>query len=456
MKANKIKLNGEVILDLTLDTATPETVAKGVTFHMADGTLSTGKATMDGASIKEKDVNFYDYDGTLLYSYTVEAAQALIELPPLPEQKGLICQGWNYDLETIKSYNREVDVGATYITDDGKTRLYISIDQEYTTDVTLSFTQTKSYGVTIDWGDGSSTETVSGTGSKTTKPKHTYASAGDYVITLEATNGTFGLGDNGNYNLFGVYPQLPQTPMNFLKRVEIGSNAVLNKRAFLACTSIVHVTIPNGITTIGEWTFHDCYTLKFLVIPNGVTTVAFGQFYQCLSLSKVVFPNSVTEIGSETFDRCYTLSDIVIPDKVTVLSSKMFQSCYALTNVSISGSVTSLGESVFYLSRKLERFVIPDGVTELPAKLFMECPSLTGAVIPKGVTSVAQGVFYNCLSLRVVDFTSHTSVPTLGSTNVFSSVPTDCEIRVPAALYDEWIAATNWSTSSIASRIVAV
>jgi hypothetical protein len=78
----------------------------------------------------KKDVNFYDYDGTRLYSYTVEEAQALTELPPLPTQPGLICQEWNYDLVTIKSYNRAMDIGATYITDDGKTRLYIRIATE--------------------------------------------------------------------------------------------------------------------------------------------------------------------------------------------------------------------------------------------------------------------------------------------------------------------------------------
>ena len=46
------------------------------------------------------------------------------------------------------------------------------------------------------------------------------------------------------------------------------------------------------------------------------------------------------------------------------------------------------------------------------------------------------------------------SAPTLSNTNAFTDIPADCEIRVPAALYDEWIAATNWST--YASKIVAV
>jgi hypothetical protein len=44
------------------------------------------------------------------------------------------------------------------------------------------------------------------------------------------------------------------------------------------------------------------------------------------------------------------------------------------------------------------------------------------------------------------DFSKHESVPTLEATSAFKSIPSDCKIVVPDALYDEWIAATNWST----------
>ena len=90
-------------------------------------TAPTGKAyspvtvnVSGGGAVEAKDVNFYDYDGTLLHSYTAAEAQALTVLPELPTREGLICQGWNYDLATIKEYNGAVDVGALYITDDGK------------------------------------------------------------------------------------------------------------------------------------------------------------------------------------------------------------------------------------------------------------------------------------------------------------------------------------------------
>ena len=75
-------------------------------------------------------------------------------------------------------------------------------------------------------------------------------------------------------------------------------------------------------------------------------------------------------------------------------------------------------------------------------------------VIPNSVANIGEYAFSSCYGMAFLDFTSHTSVPTLANKNAFDSIPSDCEIRVPAALYDEWIAATNWST--YASQIVAV
>jgi hypothetical protein len=56
--------------------------------------------------------------------------------------------------------------------------------------------------------------------------------------------------------------------------------------------------------------------------------------------------------------------------------------------------------------------------------------------------------------MKFYDFSQHESVPTLGGTYAFSRIPSDCEIRVPMALVDEWKAASNWS--NYASQIVGV
>lgn len=126
-----------------------------------------------GASAKWDDVTFIDYDGSVLYSYSLAEAQALTDLPTLPSHDGLVCQGWNWTLEAIKSLNRPVTVGAMYITDDGATRLHIRIATVGRMTVPLYIGQTMSNGVSIDWGDGSSAKTLSGTGN--VKTSHTYA-----------------------------------------------------------------------------------------------------------------------------------------------------------------------------------------------------------------------------------------------------------------------------------------
>ena len=65
------------------------------------GTSSGGGNSEDG-ELKRNDVNFFDYDGTLLYAYTYEEACALTELPPLPVHDELEVREWNYTLEDIK------------------------------------------------------------------------------------------------------------------------------------------------------------------------------------------------------------------------------------------------------------------------------------------------------------------------------------------------------------------
>ena len=51
-------------------------------------------------------VRFFDYDGTLLYSYSLEELQGMAALSELPAHEGLVCQGWNWSLEGLKAVNR--------------------------------------------------------------------------------------------------------------------------------------------------------------------------------------------------------------------------------------------------------------------------------------------------------------------------------------------------------------
>ena len=98
--------------------------------------------------------------------------------------------------------------------------------------------------------------------------------------------------------------------------------------AFYGCTGLKKVTIPNGVTEIGDYYWDDnqgdikfgafgafsyCTGLTEVTIPNSVTIIGEDAFYGCTGLKKVTIPNSVTEIGSGAFSGCTGLTEICVP-----------------------------------------------------------------------------------------------------------------------------------------------
>lgn len=225
---------------------------------------------------------------------------------------------------------------------DGKTYLYIKIAEKGRMTVPLYFSQTVAKGVIIDWGDGSATQALSGTGNKYTS--HTYAEIGEYVISLNPTNGcVLGLGHNSSsYCVLGgsgygtVY-------RNMLQAVEIGI----------------------GVASIGSYAFQQCYTLKSVVIPEGVTSIGSYVFSECYSLVSIVILEGVTSIGNNAFSGCKSLASIVIPQSVTSIGDYAFNYCegMAIFDFSQCESVPTLGgSSVFYNVKTDCKIVVPDSL----------------------------------------------------------------------------------------------
>ena len=361
------------LTDFLTDVADAIRAKKGTTAKINPQDFSSEIAsipTSGSATTSKSDVNFYDYDGTLLHSYSKAEFLALPALPGRPTREGLTCQGWNYDRVKARKYVISygvLDIGATYITDDGKTRLYIKIAAKGRMTVPLCFSQTVAKGVTIDWGDGSATQTLTGTGIITTT--HTYASIGDYIITLKVTSGTLGLGNgSSSYSVMGSTGNNGKVYGNMLQRVEIGS----------------------GVTSIGSYAFSNCYSLSSIVIPSSVTSIGNNTFASCYSLYSVVIPNSVKSIGNYTFTACYSLSSIVIPSSVTSIGTSTFSSCYSLSSIVIPSSVTSIGQNVFYncYGMRYYDFRASKSVPTLSnTKVFYNIPSDCKIVVPDSLYS---------------------------------------------------------------------
>ncbi len=205
---------------------------------------------------------------------------------------------------------------------------------------------------------------------------------------------------------------------------------------FHGCTSLTSITIPDSVTSIGALTFSGCTGLTGIVIPNSVTSIGGGAFSDCTGLTSITIPNSVTSIDWCAFEGCTSLTSITIPDSVTSIGNYAFSGCRNLTSITIPDSVTGIGDGAFsgctglttitvdennrnyhsvdgvlynsdqsflikWPERKKGEFTIPDSVTSIGGGAFSGCTGLTGITIPDSVTSIGGGAFWDCSNVVI-------------------------------------------------------
>lgn len=314
-----------------------------------NGSLITGTATGGGGSTAEpNDVTFYDYDGTVVASYTAADFANLSALPANPSHTGLTAQGWNWSLPDAKTYVAtygKLDIGQMYITDDGKTRLYIEIPDGAAGDQLtfyVRYTQSVANGVTVDWGDGSTPETYSET-TYAVNGSHTYTYPGKYIITLKVTSGTLlfdeGTTSNAIYGSTSIYYNRTR-----IYKAEIGSSvSSIGYHAFGNCHAMKVISLPSGITSINTQAFNSCYILNFISIPSSVTSTGNYGFQYCYALKAIALPKSVSSIGTYSFRYCYSLKSIAL--NVSSINNYALQYCCNIASIIIPQSVTSIGNS---------------------------------------------------------------------------------------------------------------
>ena len=232
--------------------------------------------------------------------------------------------------------------------------------------------------------------------------------------------------------------------------------------------SIVSVTIPDTVLTVGYEAFYECSSLQYVLFSDSVKTIEDGAFQNCTSLEEIRIPSSVTSIGAGAFKGCESLRTVSIPDSVTEVGLLAFEFtpwltdnisdfvivgdgvliCYkgSDTDPKIPDTVKTIGDGAFsyffspmiassFTTTNITSVSIPDSVTSIGFRAFtgngltsINIPSsvkyvgdyafsftkIKNAILPYTVEDWGDGCFNSCEELLTVTITDGIDVLTEG------------------------------------------
>lgn len=379
---------------------------------MSEGLITRRSSTSSGSTIhtsgfpESSDINFYDYDGTLLYGFTFNQIRNMLELPESRPHEGLRFDGWNWSLTDLQELTMPMDVGALYSAESDDCILEADIYTSSTTN-SLGFkfmrVDDSAESIVVQCEiDGeiktSYNKTVATANVSTNMTIQNISPIGYHKIRFITSSEAAKIKMNGSS---GTSSMALSVSSNIIKKIKIGrkmtslGNYFLNNNA----VSIDNIPIPNSIEEIGNFCLN---------VTNGTNGYAGTRF------SYLVFPNNC-KIGSNVRGSSADMKGFSLP--------KVFSGIQGTTEY-VSG-------------------VIPTSFMTYASYVKRLC-------IPSSCTAILSTPFH---SSNIQELYMHSVTPPTFPSDSFKNSNVSTKIYVPAGSLDLYKNAAGWS--SYADQIYA-
>ena len=240
---------------------------------------------------------------------------------------------------------------------------------------------------------------------------------------------------------------------------ETEDGLLIKDKAVVKCrTWATSATIPNSVTSIGDYAFSGCSCLTSITIPNSVTSIGSSAFSGCKNLSTVKIGNGIETIGSKAFAQCPEIKEVYCYAKeVPTISSDTFKDSYYVKFATLYvpeesvdlykasawsqfGNIEPLANGILFADDAVEALCLAKwdtngdgkfgldeaaavtslgsvfanntdiisfdelqyftGLTSIGEQAFYYCSNLTSVVIPESVKTIGNRAFYVCSGLK--------------------------------------------------------
>ena len=173
--------------------------------------------------------------------------------------------------------------------------------------------------------------------------------------------------------------------------------------------SIKRITVGEGITAIGQYSFYQCAKVTTVDLPTTLQRIGSSAFIYCSTLGGISsMPEGLKSIGSGAFMYCTSFKYVGLPYGLETLGSSCFQNS-GLTDITVPGGIGTLGNAVFKNCLNLKDAVLKRGIAGIGAQAFQGCSVLSSVAIPQTVTAIGSKAFNGCSALAGVGVAEDTT-----------------------------------------------